>query len=94
MPKSDLKLAPTPYNELEEYMALNVQLNENDDILSFWLRYKLKCPILFSIVQDFYAIPASNTIVERLFSSSKNTITHKCTSLGAEKANKLLFKKN
>jgi hypothetical protein len=45
MPNSDLKLAPTPYDELEEYVALNVQLNENDDILSFWLRYKLKFPI-------------------------------------------------
>ena len=72
-------------------MGLNVQLHENDDILLFWLQQKSKFPILFSIVQDFYAIPASNTTVERLFSSSKNTITDKRTSLGTEKVNKLLF---
>jgi hypothetical protein len=76
-------------------MASNIQLNESDDVLSFWLQHKLKFPILFSIVQDFYAIPASNTIVERLFSSSKSTITDKRTSLASEKVNKLLFlKKN
>jgi hypothetical protein len=95
MSKSDSKLASTPYDELEEYMASNIQLNESDDVLSFWLQHKLKFPILFSIVQDFYAIPASNTIVERLFSSSKSTITDKRTSLASEKVNKLLFlKKN
>ncbi len=90
-PKNDLKLSTTPYDELEEYMALNVRLSENDDILLFWLDHKMKFPTLFSIVQDLYAIPSSNTSVERLFSSSKNTITDKRTSLGGEKINKLLF---
>ncbi|CAF1102546.1 unnamed protein product [Rotaria magnacalcarata] len=47
--------------------------------------------MLSSIVQDLYAIPASNTIVERLFSSLKNTVTDRRTSLAAEKINKLLF---
>jgi hypothetical protein len=90
-PQDDLKLSTTPYDELEECMALNVRLSENDDILLFWLEHKMKYPTLFKIVQDFYAIPSSNTTVERLFSSSKNTITDKRTSLGAEKVNKLLF---
>ncbi|CAF0735179.1 unnamed protein product [Rotaria sordida] len=43
------------------------------------------------MVQDFYAVPALNTSIERLFSSSKNTVTDKRSSLGAEKINKLLF---
>ncbi|CAF5004029.1 unnamed protein product, partial [Rotaria sp. Silwood1] len=34
-PKNDLKLPTTPYDELEEYIALNVRLSENDDILLF-----------------------------------------------------------
>ena len=90
-PKSDLKLSTTPYDELEEYMALNVRLSENDDVLLFWLKHKMKFPTLFNIVQDLYAIPSSNTSIERLFSASKNTVTDKRTSLGAEKINKLLF---
>ncbi|CAF3243261.1 unnamed protein product [Rotaria sp. Silwood2] len=90
-PKNDLKLPTTPYDELEEYIALNVRLSENDDILLFWLNHKMKFPTLFNIVQDFYAIPASNTTIERVFSSSKNTITDKRTRLGTEKINKLLF---
>ncbi|CAF0927295.1 unnamed protein product [Rotaria sp. Silwood1] len=90
-PKNDLKLPTTPYDELEEYIALNVRLSENDDILLFWLNHKMKFPTLFNIFQDFYAIPASNTTIERVFSSSKNTITDKRTRLGTEKINKLLF---
>ncbi|CAF3571137.1 unnamed protein product [Rotaria socialis] len=90
-PKDNFKLSTTPYEELEEYMALNVRLSENDDIFLFWLNHRTKFPTLFNIVQDFYAIPASNTTVERLFSSSKNTITDKGTRLGTEKINKLLF---
>jgi len=81
----------TPCNELDEYMNLNIQLTENDDILQFWLQHKSKFPNLASIVQDYYAIPASNTIVERLFSSSKNTISDRRTRLSTEKVNKLLF---
>jgi hypothetical protein len=72
-------------------MNLNIQLNEDDDILMFWLQHKSKFPILTSIVHDYYAIPQSNIIVERLFSSSKNTISARRTRLGAEKVNKLLF---
>ncbi|CAF4682803.1 unnamed protein product, partial [Rotaria sp. Silwood2] len=91
IPKIDLKLTSPSYDELKEYMTLDVQLTEQDDILQFWLQQKSKFPILFSIVQDFYAVPASNTSIERLFSSSKNTVTDKRSSLGADKINKLLF---
>ncbi|CAF5015033.1 unnamed protein product, partial [Rotaria sp. Silwood1] len=61
IPKNDLKLTSASYDELKEYMALDVQLTEHDDILKFRLQQKSKFPILFSMVQDFYAVPASNT---------------------------------
>jgi hypothetical protein len=38
-------------------------------------------------------MPAPNTIAERLFSSSKNTISDRHIKFGAEKINKLLFLK-
>ncbi|CAF3408075.1 unnamed protein product [Rotaria sp. Silwood2] len=85
IPKNDLKSTSPSYDELKEYMTLDVQLTEHDDILQFWLQQKSKFPILFSIVQDSYAVPASNTSIERLFSSSKNIVTDKRSSLGADK---------
>ena len=78
-------------DELDHYMALDVFLHEKDDVLMFWKEHSTKFPMLSSIVRDLYAIPASNTIVERLFSSSKNTVTDRRTNLAAEKINKLLF---
>ncbi len=91
LPAAPLNSSLASYNELDEYMNLNVQLNEDDDILLFWQQHQSKFPILTSIVRDYYAIPASNTIVERLFSSSKNTVGDRRTRLGTEKINKLLF---
>ncbi|CAF4924712.1 unnamed protein product [Rotaria socialis] len=43
------------------------------------------------MVRDLFAIPASNTTVERLFSSSKNTVTDRRTSLSGKRGNELLF---
>ncbi|CAF4085749.1 unnamed protein product [Rotaria sordida] len=78
-------------NELDDYMLLETQLHETDDVLLFWKENAKNFPVLSSIVRDIFAIPASNTSVERLFSSSKNTVTDRRTSLAAEKVNKLLF---
>lgn len=90
-PKMKLDTIPKPCEELEEYLSSEFQLTSNDDVLKFWLEKKSKFPHLFSLVQQTYAIPASNTCIERLFSASKNTVTDKRTSLGAEKVNRLLF---
>ncbi|CAF2863787.1 unnamed protein product [Rotaria sp. Silwood2] len=90
-PRTYEKPPLAPYDELVEYMNLNIQLNEKDDVLMFWLENKSKFPILTSMVQKYFAIPASNTIVERLFSSSKTTLSDTHTKLDSEKVNKLLF---
>ena len=73
------------------YMALDMFLHEKDDVLLFWKEHSTKLPMLSSIVRNLYAIPTSNAIVERLFSSSKNTVTDRRTNLTVEKINKLLF---
>ncbi|CAF1398655.1 unnamed protein product, partial [Didymodactylos carnosus] len=90
-PKPPSSSTSTPFDELDSYMALDQQINENDDVLLFWKENAKSFPILSLIVRDLYAIPASNTIVERLFSSSENTVTDQRTSLAANKLNKLLF---
>ncbi|KIK74772.1 hypothetical protein PAXRUDRAFT_174658, partial [Paxillus rubicundulus Ve08.2h10] len=41
-------------------------------------------PVLSRIVQDILAIPAISISVERLFSSSKHTLSDSCSSLTAE----------
>ncbi|CAF2058642.1 unnamed protein product [Rotaria magnacalcarata] len=65
----------TPTSELDNYMSLDIQLRENDDVLLFWKENIELFPILSSMVCDLFATPASNTTVEKLFSSSKNTVT-------------------
>jgi hypothetical protein len=79
--------------ELEKYLLSTslVEDEEEDDILSYWKEYEKLFPMIASIARDILAIPASNTSVERLFSSCKNTITDKRTKLGADKLNKLMF---
>ncbi|CAM2723846.1 unnamed protein product [Rotaria socialis] len=66
-------------------MSSDIHLRENDHVLLFWKENTELFPILSSMVHDLFAIPASNTTVERLFSSSKNTVTDRRTSLSEKK---------
>ncbi|CAF1460814.1 unnamed protein product [Rotaria sordida] len=79
--------------ELEKYLTSTsmVRDEEEDDILGYWREHQKLFPLIASIARKILAIPASNTSVERLFSSCKNTITDKRTRLGAEKLNKMMF---
>lgn len=93
--KPGIQPVQTPLKELDEYMISTATISETDNILLFWKQQEEKYPTLSMIVRELYAIPAANTIVERLFSASKNIMTDKRTSLGEEKLNQLLFlKKN
>ena len=47
--------------------------------------------MLTAIAREVFAIPASNTAVERLFSSAKHTVDDKRTRLSIEKIDRLLF---
>ncbi|CAF1153450.1 unnamed protein product [Rotaria magnacalcarata] len=84
-------LVSLPDKELTEYLFLNVTLEPDADVLLFWKQHQNKFPTLASIVKDIYSIPASNTTVERLFSSAGSTISDRRTNLDSEKVNKLLF---
>lgn len=89
------KPVPTADRELEEYLSMDNNFGPDDDILEFWMKQQHLFPTLATIVMDIYSIPASNTTVERLFSSAGDTITDRRTNLSTEKVNKLLFlKKN
>ena len=79
--------------EIEHYLKSTtlLQVEENDDILGYWKEHCNFYPLIASIACDVLAISASNTLVERLFSSCKNTVKDKRTKLGHEKLNKLMF---
>jgi hypothetical protein len=86
----------SPTSAIDEFTAwmcstLTLDDEENDNILEFWSHHAKSFPVISTIARDIFAIPASNTMVERLFSISKNTITDKRTKLGMEKIDKLLF---
>ncbi|CAF3483352.1 unnamed protein product [Rotaria sp. Silwood2] len=87
----DILAVPSPDQKLMEYIVLNDILQLDDDVLIFWKNNQNKFPILSSIVADIYSIPASNTTVERLFSSAGYTISNRRTNLNPGKVNKLLF---
>ena len=88
-----VKSIPTPLKELDDYMASDIAISGNDNILTFWRNNEQRYPTLCTIVRKLFAILASNTIVERLFSASKNIMTDKRTSLNEDKLDKLLFLK-
>ncbi|CAM4949634.1 unnamed protein product [Rotaria socialis] len=79
----DSKLTNRPqssnsYQEIENYLNVDysdIPHNDDDlddiDILSFWQENRHTFPQLAKLAKIICAIPASNTIVERLFFSSK-----------------------
>ncbi|CAF4484675.1 unnamed protein product, partial [Rotaria sp. Silwood2] len=87
----DPVLVPSPDQELTQYLSLNVTLEPDGDVLLFWKKHQNTFPTLASIVKTIYSIPASNTTVERLFSTAGSTISDRRTNLDSEKVNKLLF---
>lgn len=77
--------------ELEHYLHSNATIGPEDDVLHFWKQNESIYPTLASIVKDIYSIPASNTTVERLFSTAGSTISSRRTDLNMDKVNQLLF---
>ncbi|CAF3418352.1 unnamed protein product [Rotaria socialis] len=91
--QSQVTAKSTIETELEACLTSTLVLEneEDDDILSYWRHHWHEFLLIASIARVVLAIHASNTSVERLFSSCKNTITDKRTKLGGEKLNKLMF---
>ena len=77
--------------EVDEWIRSSLTLGDDDDILQFWNRNSRVFPVLANIAREVLAIPASNTSVERLFSSAKNTVDDHRTRLSIEKIDRLLF---
>ncbi|CAF4690268.1 unnamed protein product, partial [Rotaria socialis] len=75
------------YQEIENYLNTDysdIPHNDDDlddiDILSFWQEHRhtfSQLAKLAKLAKIICAMPASNTIVERLFSAAKNVITDK-----------------
>lgn len=90
---------PNPYQEIDDYLNsdLPYDYNKNScedgdiDVLLYWKEKQHQFSSLSAIAKQIYAIPASNTVIERLFSAAKNTVDHKRTNLGSERINQLLF---
>ena len=84
------KEKPVDEQEIEGYLKSALVLDD-DDILTYWEEHSNYFPWIAAVARDVLVIPASNTSVERLLLSSKNTISDKRTKLGTEKLNKLIF---
>ena len=88
-----------PYQEIDDYLATDFSQSfagDDDecgdiDVLLFWREKQCTYPILSQISKLVCAIPASNTVIERLFSTAKNVVTENRTRLDCEKINQILF---
>ncbi|CAF2233558.1 unnamed protein product [Rotaria magnacalcarata] len=91
--------AINPHQEIDVYLNSEFCCNHDGngfedgdiDILSYWREKQNQFSILSFIAKQIHMIPASNTTVERLFSSTKNVISEKRTNIGSQKLNQLLF---
>ena len=91
--------AEDPHQEIADYFKCTLisswtgadDKRGDIDILCYWKEKQFHLPVLSTLSKQVFAIPASNTVIERLFSASKNTVSDKRTSLSGEKINKLLF---
>ncbi|CAF2941605.1 unnamed protein product, partial [Rotaria sp. Silwood2] len=85
------------YQGVDDYLNRDFYFKEDEeqdgdiDVLDFWRKQQNSFPTLSLIARNIFAIPASNTTVERLFSSSKLSVGERGTNLGSEKLNQLMF---
>lgn len=87
-----------PFNseeEMEDYLTRDFQLNndvaDNIDTSKFWRDQSTVFPTLALKARQIFAIPATNTNIERLFSASTNAVSEHRTKLDQEKPNQLMF---
>ena len=96
---NELSSLTKPHQEIDDYLNQDFHIDKKDeeeqdiDILNFWRHRQGSFPTLSLIVRKVFAIPASNTFIERLFSSSKMSVGEHMTNLGGEKLNQLMFLK-
>ncbi|CAF1403779.1 unnamed protein product [Rotaria sordida] len=81
--------------EIEKYIKACFTFDsDTDDLFDFRDKQQYTYPLLSSIAFDILVIPATNTSVERLFSTSAASVTNKRTRLNTAKIDKLMFLKS
>ena len=66
----------------------------SSDPLAWWKANSLRYPLLGQLVKPLFAIPATSTSSERLFSVAGLTVTRLRSSLSRENVNALIFLHN
>jgi len=94
-PDPSVETIPNDETEIERYLKTCFTLDSaTDNLFEFWEQQQDMYPILSSIALDILIIPASNTSVERLFSTSEAIVTNKRNRLNTAKIDKLMFLKS
>jgi hAT family C-terminal dimerisation region len=78
---------------LDDYLSAEFAESELFHIICFWKCIAQGFPTISCLAIEVLCISASNTVIERPFSYSGNTITFKRTRLGLHKLSKLIFLK-
>ena len=95
MEQQDEDIAPVEdRNELDSYMQLK-HTNKSDDPLVFWTKNSHLYPKMSLIAQEVLSIPASSTLVERVFSVAGYSSSGRRNRLsGATLETEILLKTN
>ncbi len=81
-----LTVTDTSKSELERYYDPHIYPCTDEDALGWWKAHSMEFPVLSCMARDILAAPGVSVPVERLFSSSRRTITDACCRLTADSA--------
>lgn len=80
--------------ELRKYLSMNIKINDEFDLASWWLEQKEQFPFLFKIFMKYSSIPATSSVVESEFSYTGLVINDRRTRLLPENVNELMVARN
>ena len=80
-------------DELTKYFNLSLTPS-SVDVLQWWKIREIEFPILSKVVRNYYCIPATNTSVERIFSTNGRIYDDQRANLSPDMVSKLVCLNN
>ena len=93
VPTSCFELINTE-EQLQDELTRYLQLPQPEikfDALQWWKSHQNQFPILAMLANNYLSMRATSSPSERVFSTSGNIVTSKCSCLKSDKVDKLVF---
>ena len=90
---SDAETGDIRRMELENYLAMRVNIDTTDDPIAFWISHRDLFPNLYEIAFEYLHVPMSSASCERIFSVMERIVSSGRYRLLPETSSMLLFMK-